>query len=201
MRAFCSSKPLMYISKWVQSILWLWEAVGDGVGRRTIEFGVMCTSGLTTLPPSLLSSVWALSLPRSCLVASRQQRAHLCASLFLVFSSSLLSFGPVQSALPQVLLESSKQKVVRALQGCWFWCPLWRSRARMSWCVVVVVKTTHLMLVCPCAFANLQVRCGSGHQLLGGRRQDEREREHLRSARPDCIPLDTGLFTFVLSYI
>ena len=66
---------------------------------------------------------------------------------------------------------------------------------------MMVVRTTHLTLVWSCAFVYAQVSCSGRDQLLRGRRQDEREREHLRSARPDCIPLDTGLFAFVRSYI
>ena len=66
---------------------------------------------------------------------------------------------------------------------------------------MMVVKTTHLTLVWSCAFVYAQVSCSGRDQLLRGRRQDEREREHLGPARQTVYTLDTGLFAFVRSYI
>ena len=66
---------------------------------------------------------------------------------------------------------------------------------------MTVVRTTHLTLVWSCVFVYLQVSCGGRDQVLRGRGQDEREREHLGPARQTVYTLDTGLFAFVQSYI
>ena len=124
------------------------------------------------------------------LLGWRSSRAPHSASLRFTFCI-LLIFITVCGRWPKHAAsgfdEVLQKKCCSCAAGCCFWCRGWRSRARMSWCVMTVVRTTHLTLVWSCVFVYLQVSCGGRDQVLRGRRQDERECHHLGHARPDCI--------------